>query len=216
MHITINNPKFAIYDDVLEPDQFSTVWKWAQQQQYFAINSQSWLHVWRLTDGSPMGGHEHYHTKAPFDNDALNMVHARSLDVANASPEIVGDWNEIIYRCYIYPRGSRIDWHNDQGYTAALIYYIHPIWSASWGGELMIAEIPKNFDFSGYSGQLDTSWKDRFLNIWSAGNYVSPKPNRMILTPAGVWHSINRIDDNAGDNCRCSIVCFFKKIESTQ
>jgi len=209
----IKNPKFAIYDNVLSPDQFSSAWRWMQKQNYFAVNSQNWLQVWRLSDGSPMAGEEYHLSKAPFKDDVLNAISDYSLEVAKDNPEIVGDWDEIIYRCYVYPRGSRIDWHNDCGYTAALILYIHPVWSSGWGGELMVAEIPNNVDFNSL-GQIDATWKYTFLNIWGAGNYISPKPNRMVLTPAGVWHSINRVDANAGDHCRCSVVCFFKKTSS--
>jgi hypothetical protein len=211
MKLTIDNPKFVIYDEVLESEDFKNVWKWCENEQYFTINSSNWLKVWRLSDGTPMGGPEYYHSKSPFESVPLNLVHQHAIAIANRHPQIVGDWNEIIFRSYVYPRGSRIDWHNDQGYTAALILYTHDYWSANWGGELMIAEIPKNHEYKNVGGQIDTSWKNDFINIWGAGNYVMPKPNRMVLTPAGVWHSINRVDADAGDHCRCSIVCFFKQ-----
>ena len=53
--------------------------------------------------------------------------------------------------------------------------------------------------------------EDKFLSAHGFGTYVTCKPNRLVLTRPGVWHSINRVDDDAGDHCRASVVGFFKE-----
>lgn len=40
------------------------------------------------------------------------------------------------------------------------------------------------------------------------GVYIAPKPNRCVMTGPGVWHGVNRIDPDAGDNVRVSVVAF--------
>ncbi|RDJ35602.1 MAG: 2OG-Fe(II) oxygenase [Crenarchaeota archaeon] len=209
MKLSIDNSKFAVYDDVLDKNSFDMMWRWVQNQEYQTINSKNWMKVWRLTDGNPIGGNEHSSKNLPFGNP-LDLFHGLLVQIVGFHGNLVGKWDEISYRSYIYPRGTKIDWHSDQGYVAAAILYTHPIWSPTWGGELKIAETPKNYEYKNIGGQLDVSWKDDFLNAWGVGQYVLPRPNRLVITPAGVWHAINRVDEDAGDNCRCSIVAFFK------
>ncbi len=52
---------------------------------------------------------------------------------------------------------------------------------------------------------------DPILNHFGMGIYISPLPNRAVFTRGQIWHSINRVDPNAGDHARCSIVAFFMK-----
>lgn len=212
MKLSINTSKFAVYDDILEEKDYKDVWRWVQQQDYNIVNNTGWMKVWRLSDGHPMGGHQFDSTKAPFDT-ALEPVRLALNKIVEAHPVLFGEWDRIIYRSYIYPKGTRIDWHNDQGYEAAAIFYTHPKWAANWGGELKVAEVAKDYQYSNIGGQVDVEWREDFLNTWGVGHYIVPKPNRFVVTAGGVWHSINRVDEDAGDNCRCSIVCFFRKDE---
>ncbi len=212
MKLSIDNSKFAVYDEVFSEQDFKRLWNWIQTQDYEYIGGRNWHKVWRISDGSPLGGHMFKHTDAPFDTP-LDLIHNFIVQIEPLHPNLLGDWNTIVYRSYIYPPGSKIDWHSDQGYTAAAVFYTHPKWLANWGGELQIAEVPKNYKYEnvGVAGQIETSWKNDFLNIWGVGQYITPKPNRLVITPAGTWHSISRVDPDAGDNCRCAVVCFFKK-----
>jgi hypothetical protein len=43
------------------------------------------------------------------------------------------------------------------------------------------------------------------------GLYTAPSPNRLVFLKGGSWHQINRVDQNAGDHMRCSVVGFFTK-----
>lgn len=206
-----NDGKFAIYDNVLEQETFKLTWKWVQNLKYQVINaSGEFRKIWKLSDGTPMGSDGWSHLTAPFNNP-LDAVYAKVLELAQIHPKMVGDWKEIIFRSYIYGKGTRISWHDDHGYTAAAILYTHPYWSAHWGGELQIAETPQiELNEKNVGGPLETWWTDNIMGHLGCGYYIQPKPNRIALTSAHVWHAINRVDENAGNNCRCSIVAFFK------
>ena len=91
---------------------------------------------------------------------------------------------------WCYTQGTGLTWHNDAGpgYEGSYVFYVHSEWRATWGGQLLIA---KNE---------------------SDGRYFYPKPNRLVLMRRGVPHSIQRVDTNAGENCRLSLSGFFLRM----
>jgi hypothetical protein len=205
-----NEDKFVVYDNVLSQEEFKSTWEWFQNLEYTSINSTGFMKVWKLTDGNPMGSKEYNAKNYPFNNP-LDKIYEKINVINNTHPEIFGEWKEVFLRAYIYGRGTKINWHNDPGYTAAVIFYVHPHWGAGWGGELMMAETPSvEYKKENVGGPLETWWTDRIMNYVACGYYVQPKPNRIVATRGGVWHQINRVDDDAGSNTRCSIVAFFR------
>jgi Rps23 Pro-64 3,4-dihydroxylase Tpa1-like proline 4-hydroxylase len=164
-----------------------------------------------------MGGQSYSLSKKPFNNymDGVSSYFMASLKHAELSGSEGKDWVDATFRAYIYPRGSKLSWHNDGGhYHAALTYYVHPYWGSTWGGELMVAETPNLDSYQHqYKGQphLDHRWEDKFIADKGIGQYIFPKPNRLVIMASGVFHAINRVDDDAGDNGRCSIVSFLIK-----
>ena len=44
--------------------------------------------------------------------------------------------------------------------------------------------------------------------FFGVGAYVSPRPNRCVLTAPGVFHSVNRVSPDAGDALRLAVVGF--------
>lgn len=219
MKIVLQTRKFAIIDDVLPPDQFERLWRHFQAEQFTIPHASGWQKVWRLSDSNCLGGPSYQLTKKPFNN-YMDVVSSYLLAALKYAPEIKGeqgkDWVEATFRPYIYPRGSKLSWHNDGGsYHAALTYYVHPYWGSTWGGELMVAEVPdiEKFQSKNSKGQphLDHRWEDDFLGERGMGQWIFPKPNRLVIMAAGVFHNINRVDPDAGDHARCSIVSFLVK-----
>lgn len=204
---TAETENFVIYDDVMDKDQFSMIWKAVQSDEYAIPHISGWSKVWRATDGTPMGTRNYESSGKPFGNymDAMDFYISNA---AKSNPGILASWDTLILRSYIYPRGTKLNWHNDMGYKAAAIFYVHPEWAGTWGGELMIANTPPCAEFP--PPHLDHREEDRFLETYGMGTYITCKPNRLVLTKGGVWHSINRIDPDAGDHCRVSVVGFFK------
>lgn len=198
---------FVVYDDVMDKEQFKLVWEAVQNEEYAMPHISGWSKVWRATDGFPIGGRNYDVSDKPFDNymDAMNFYISSA---AQTNKNIIPSWETLILRPYIYPRGTKLNWHNDLGYKAAAILYVHPEWASTWGGELMLARTPPGVNIP--PPHLDHREEDKFLEIYGMGTYITCKPNRLVLTRAGIWHSINRVDPDAGDHCRTSVVGFFK------
>jgi hypothetical protein len=202
----INNGKSVVYDDVLSPDEHDAAWNHIQKDDYEVPNN--WIKVWRANDGNPLMGKSYYYSKKPFNN-FLDQFSEHVLKFANDHADFIGPWKDFSLRSYIYPRNTKLSWHDDTGYTAAMVFYAHKHWGSTWGGELMVAETPPVKEVP--CATLSHQWEDRFMLALGVGHYILPKPNRMVISKSGTWHCINRVDQDAGDNLRCSIVAFFKK-----
>lgn len=207
MYKVLETNKFVIYDDVFDKENFETVWRHVKEDEYGATHAQKWLKVWRLNDGVVYGSKSYEIENAPFNN-YMDAFHKLFNQLCEVHKDLVGDWSQMFLRSYIYPRETKINWHNDQGYKAAIIFYTHQYWASTWGGELMLAENPPVT--TGPNPCLDHAFEDKLLSHYGFGQYIVPKPNRLIITKGGVWHQISRVDKDAGDNCRCSIVGFLK------
>lgn len=199
---------FVVYDEVLEKAQFDAVWAAVQQEEYLTPHVSGWSKVWRLTDGQCIGGKYYDASKGPFSN-YVDLMNSMFTGVAKMHPGLIPGWDNLTIRPYLYPRGTKLSWHNDLGYAGAVIFYCHPEWASTWGGELFIAKTPPCASMA--PPHLDHRFEDKFLSTYGFGSYVTCKPNRLVLTRPGVWHSINRVDEDAGDHCRASIVGFFKE-----
>lgn len=204
----IENEDFVIYDDVLEKDQFDAVWSSIQQENYLMPHINGWSKVWRLTDGVCIGGKDYEISDAPFGN-YMDLMQFIITNAAKLHTNILNKWTSLTTRSYLYPRGTKLNWHNDLGYAGAAIFYAHPEWASTWGGELMLAKTPPDCNLP--PPHLDHKLEDRFLESFGYGIYITCKPNRLVLTRPGVWHSINRVDADAGDHCRATVVGFFKE-----
>lgn len=208
MNKTLETEDFVIYDNVLDEDQFSKVWISIQNDDYLSPHVNNWSKVWRLTDGTCIGSRSYEFADAPFGN-YMDLMQFFIVNTAKMHENIINKWSKLTLRSYLYPRNTKLNWHNDLGYAGAAIFYAHPEWASTWGGELMIAKTPSGVNVP--PPHLDHKFEDKFLEVLGYGNYITCKPNRLVITRPGVWHSINRVDADAGDHCRATIVGFFKE-----
>lgn len=211
MKKVLEGEKYIVYDDVLEKEIFAKINKAAQEDQYSIPHIDKWLKVWRINDGFTMGSNSYEYKKEDeidSNKNYMNFICYYFKELAKLNVNIVGDWNTIILRTYLYGRNTKLSWHNDAGYLAAGIFYIHSYWASTWGGELLLANTPEIEHTP--NPCIDHSFEDKFLEHYGFGQYITCKPNRIVLTKGGLWHSINKVDEDAGDNIRMSIVAFFK------
>jgi hypothetical protein len=212
MRLLYKTNKFAIYDDVLTPEEFAYIYAYIQEEHYASAQNGNWIKVWRIGDCSPMGSRAYFHSQKPF-NLPLDTLADRIDEAGKNHPEIIRAYHDVTYRSYLYPRGTKLSWHDDsQVYCGAATYYCHKKWGSTWGGELCVAEVPplgQVFKSSPNKPHIDHEWEDNYVNIIGMGHFINPKPNRLVLMAPGVYHSINRVDVDAGDHPRCSIVGFF-------
>lgn len=211
MYRIFQNDYCVVYDDVMKPEEFSQLWQYTQTENYVIPHISNWSKVWRISDGLSLGGNQYDSCNAPFGN-AIDLANHYIKEIAKMHPELVGEYNKLYLRSYVYPRETKLSWHNDKGYSAAVIFYTHPYWASTWGGELFLAKT-QEIDVVP-NPCLDHSFEDKLLSQYGYGHYITPKPNRLVLTKSGVWHQINRVDRDAGDHCRTSVVGFFSKTDS--
>ncbi len=208
MNKTAETEDFVIYDNVLDEKQFEDVWSAIQKEEFLTPHVNGWSKVWRLTDGSCIGGRNYELSNAPFNN-YMDLMQFFIMNTAKMHENLINNWSNLTLRSYLYPRNTKLNWHNDLGYQGAAIFYAHPEWASTWGGELMLARTPEGVNVP--SPHLDHKFEDKFLEVFGCGTYITCKPNRLVLTRPGVWHSINRVDPDAGDHCRTTVVGFFKE-----
>lgn len=223
MILTLNEKSIGVVDEVYDADAFLKLHNHFNLLDYSHNFINGWIKVWRLNDGYIVGSNPVEKKDMP-SNTAFDWIDSTVSYLAkNYFEDVVGkegeDWTNIVYRSYIYPTGSKISWHDDVGYSGACIFYWHQEWSPFWGGELLVAKTPPAEESEkivhqnplSASDHVNRSFVNGILNKYGMGSYFTPLPNRMIFTSGSLWHSINRVDQAAGDKNRCSVVCFFKK-----
>lgn len=218
MKLTVKDPRMAVVDDVFEAPVFTDFWRFFNTLDFAYRSMTGWQKVWRINDGQILAGMPYYQSQFPF-NCPMDWLSQIILQLARDHlQDIVGkegeDWKDILYTPYIYPSGTKISWHDDYGYSAAAIFYPHLEWNPHWGGELLIAKTPDPESIPDTKVDNNLMTRDQYaplLNAYGMGTYISPLPNRIAFTSGKVWHSINRVDQAAGDHMRCSVVAFFLK-----
>lgn len=164
MDCVLQTPECAVFDNVLNAEQFEALWKHVQLVDYRSVHSEKWEKVWRMHDGEVFWGPKTtWHTsensvpKSPEGNPdkssdpvcyptgtATDALMERILAKAVEHPHLVGtqasDWESITTQPYLYPVGSGLSGHTDSvKYTGAYTYYCHPEWNCVYGGELMVS-----------------------------------------------------------------------------
>lgn len=213
MKLIVQNEHVVVYDDVLAPDDLSALRRYVAGEKFTTpLISGGWVKAWRATDGQPLCTEGYLTSAQPFGT-ALDLLVPPAQETASRHPEHVSPYTEILFRSYLYPRGTKISWHDDR-YAGALTFYISPHWGATWGGELMIADAPPVRQFARESGKqaewLAPQWEDDYVAQRGVGIWIAPKPNRLVLTAPTAYHCVNRIDDDAGTNVRAVVVGFYR------
>ncbi|MFJ9110930.1 hypothetical protein [Streptomyces sp. NPDC102283] len=125
--------------------------------------------------------------------------------------------------------GAGLFWHADTDQVdGAYIFYAHPRWDSSWGGELLVLDGTTELgvgerarDAAGSTGRPDYEAvgaivgpdfrtdpaEERRMRI-GAGRFYSARPNRLVLINGRAEHRVNPVLPAAGDHFRCSIVGF--------
>jgi hypothetical protein len=164
MKLVARTPRFHVYDEFLPEADFAAVWNYVQLETYAPVHRDTWVKVWRIGDGIPLGAttavlyqksgpagaapDEHakrgefriYPTHSGIDR-ALARIVEHLGDFADLIGERDVDFDKVSARSFLYSRGTALSWHEDDTcYSGGYAYYVHPEWRSQWGGELLIAD----------------------------------------------------------------------------
>lgn len=119
------------------------------------------------------------------------------------SPIAIDPWTCFSQSAWTYHTGAGLEWHSDKGWLAGYIYYAHPTWRSSWGGELLIGA---NVGSQPISGDPRNAVEQV---CETGGAFVYPRPNRLVLLSGGTLHCVKKVEAAAGDAFRASVSGFF-------
>lgn len=212
---------FIILDGFLGDDARRNVWESFVSQTFNFIHDNGFERVFRLYDGNALYGEQTIVKRR--DTHRSNDESGRSVKTSgkNQNPETklinsiirngsvsrflskVTEWRSITVQSFIYPVGAGLGWHDDDAKLANFIYYPHPHWDASWGGELLISGAPVGKAGSTKVPGLYRHNDARVLEH-GVGTFVMPKPDRLVMIRGGVSHCIKKVDAAAGSAIRAS------------
>lgn len=230
----LETENFVIIDNFISRKSFTTLWNFFQSENFEFIQSKEWVKINRLQDGNALYSEPFfsdsiigidldriYPTKTGID--ILFSQINRNLKYLSKWTGTKGrNWSHYFGRGYLYPINTGLSWHDDfTEITAAYIFYVNPIWNIQWGGELLVAD-EKTKDIKRSKKPIDAKGTKKFLGPYldncdenqqilerGYGHYILPKPNRFVILKSGIIHSVKKVDQSAGDNCRCSFAGFF-------
>jgi len=213
----------AVYDDLLPPGAFEAIVRFVQgalcepaEVRLPAGDGRAYV-GWREGDGRPIRSRTWRAARRPFGNalDPLAVaVSARVTDNASLFGEAFVAWNDVSYRVSRYRAGERLSWHDDGVGAGAYTYYAHPKWSPTWGGELLVADVPARESLGPEAAEGALCNPDAWVNhlhVRGRGIVIHAAPNRLVLIRAGTEHAIGRIRGDVGERARCSVNGFVKR-----
>jgi hypothetical protein len=165
---------YAVIDDFLTPQQHRDLWAAFDERIASPITAPDWNRFYQAADGVA-------------EDEAvpvMGMFSAKLFVLMRDDPPIsVTPWFGFSLSPWVYRAGMALSWHSDDAYAASYVYYAHPAWDSSWGGELVVA---------------------------SAGDVIiEPRPNRLVLLRGGTPHCIRKVEGTAGGAFRASLSGFF-------
>ncbi|HVC21373.1 MAG TPA: hypothetical protein VNE16_14970 [Vicinamibacterales bacterium] len=125
------------------------------------------------------------------------------------------DWIAFTAAPYVHPAGVGMSWHADEVlYTGAFSFFVHPEWDAEFGGEFLIYD-------DAVKARVPDNWRNRRFDPLAvpapvhpqadctAGRFIAPIPNRLIVIKRGLMHKVNKVSPLAGSHVRASVTGFF-------
>lgn len=214
-------------DNLLTQEEHATLWCFFVAQDFKRVHEGGLTRVYRLTDGESWVSDSHFlqvhqrpSTEIPpagdtSSNPLMRLFQAMfAIDQFDRFSRDFEPWTHIAFTCSLYPPGCGLGWHADKGHSAAFIYYVHPNWRDSWGGELMLEQPSVEGDAVADDAAADHC--DIYGSISQAlkegsgeGRYLAPSPNRLVAFRSGIRHMVKKVDPAAGEAFRAAISGFF-------
>jgi hypothetical protein len=219
------NRAYAVIDDFLEHRDHLDLWDAFQQTALSPDGAGAWNRVYRLMDGE-----EPASTKSRLREPSLQdgtiagsppappplRLFSEKLSIlmtGDAPPIAVAPWTGFSQSAWIYRPNTGLEWHSDTGWLAGYIYYAHPAWRSSWGGELLVGT--DDTPSVAAPPRSDEPQSAREAVCRTGGVFIYPHPNRLVLLRGGIMHCIKKVESTAGNAFRASVSGFFFNTDGT-
>lgn len=198
---------YAVIDDFLPHQDHLDLWAAFQETAFSHHDAVAWNRSYQLTDGETPVSSAFQRRKPSLQDGAAGSSPASlllralceklSALMTAGQPQIaIEPWTGFSVSAWLYRPGMGLEWHSDTGWLGGFIYYVHPVWRASWGGELLVAADDNS------SAGVETVCR-------SGGAFIYPQPNRLVLLRGGTRHCIKKVESAAGQAYRASVSGFF-------
>jgi hypothetical protein len=213
---------YAIIDDFLPQQDHLSLWDAFRPQLHAPESTARWNSFYRLMDGDALANSKCDLRKPSLRDDAADNSQAPSmlrafgeklsrLMTGQRPPISVDTWDGFSLSAWVYQPGAGLEWHSDTGRIAAYIYYVHPEWRSSWGGELLIAadRAPSSGAQVAEPSRCGDSKEAKESVCETGGVFVYPRPNRLVILRGGIPHCIKKVEGATGKVFRASMSGFF-------
>lgn len=217
MEPTLITPQFAVFDDVLSPEQLNDLRCYLNTSPFDDVHhlpdekySGGVKKVWRLHDGYPLKGPEFHLTKTgdltPTPHPSFIILLDELMKCVPQTP-IGPEWERLNSSMWVYPTGTGASLHAD-GSSGAYAYYLHPEWRLHWGGMLVVLDEATEHA----KPDAPQPWlldDDEHRRVWTPGHgtVILPKPNRVVFLAPTAQHMITTVTQGT----RMSVGGFFKR-----
>ncbi|MDJ0386085.1 2OG-Fe(II) oxygenase [Streptomyces sp. G-G2] len=236
MRVTYSDSTCLVVDDFLDQDAFGGLSKSVQYINYSSIHDSGWNKPYGppglpiIQSAGVLRGEKE--TTPP----GLKPIGSFVEDLRNAqTPLSDGPGSGVVGSRILTGKvvamgaGAGLFWHADTDQVSgAYIFYLHPRWDSSWGGELMVMDGKSQLgvstqaraalsdsgrpDYEAVGAVIGPDFRadpaeERRMHIGS-GRFYAARPNRLVILSGQVEHRVNPVLPAAGDNFRCSVVGF--------
>jgi hypothetical protein len=223
------NQAWAIVDDFLGHDDHLALWDAFQETVRSPAEAGDWNRAYQRADCEPSANSEHGLAE-PLLRDVtiggsmgppvLQRFSEKlfGLVTGERPPLSLDPWTGLSLSAWVYRPGTGLEWHSDTGWLAGYIYYLHPVWRSSWGGELLVAAPDPSS--SGAALATPSSAGDSRIDVEAVcrmgGAFIYPRPNRLVFLRGGTLHCVKKVESAAGKAFRASLSGFFFKTDTPQ
>ncbi|KIF02326.1 hypothetical protein PL81_30640 [Streptomyces sp. RSD-27] len=220
-------------DDFLPEEEFLSLASSIQFLNYRPMHSKEWVKAYGMSGAPVMQSELVARGQTNSTPPGMGRVGALVERIASPGETLAAGYPQrlsaghgtLTGRTVLSGIGAGLDWHNDaESLLGAYVFYGHPQWGSSWGGELLVlgdpvgtgreSRPPRPQHREQPSGDVgpdfgfDTT-AEQLRNDIGHGLYVSARPNRLVVLTSHIHHRVTPVTPSAGDRPRTAIVGFF-------
>lgn len=233
MHVAFEDKNCTVIDNFLDRDAFAALTTGVQFLDFRTIHDTKWNKPYGQpglpiiqTEGVIRGERDVTPERLDLLGSFVDRLRGETRLPTTGPASAIFESKILSGKLVAMGVGAGLEWHADTDQVSgAYIFYAHPVWNSSWGGELFVldGETTMGMDRNSDEGSSSSSHETRgalvgpdFFTTGAEehrlevghGRFFAARPNRLIVINGAVEHRVNPVLPAAGDRYRCSIVGF--------